>query len=172
MTASTNRERPAITVDVVLFRLSEGKLQVLLVRRNSAPFTGRWALPGGFVDSYEPLEAAARRELEEETAIRDVSLTQLHTFGDPERDPRGWIVSVAHIGFIHGDAQPRAGDDAARVEWFDVLALPELAFDHGRIIDAAVQYVRFALQQTSGLLRLLPEQYSLADLLSATSVLV
>ena len=111
---------------------------MLLIQRKHPPFEGRWALPGGFVDPHEPLADAASRELQEETGIEPAHLEQLHTFGDPGRDPRGWTVSVVYLAVLdEGEAQvlrPHAGDDAADVGWFDLLAPPPLAFDHADIL--------------------------------------
>jgi 8-oxo-dGTP diphosphatase len=138
MSTANRHERPALTVDVVLVASADGQHRVLLIRRKNPPFEGRWALPGGFVDPYEPLEDAARRELWEETGVRPANMQQLHTFGAPGRDPRGWTVSVVYLALLEeGDAgalQPQAGDDAAEVGWFDLLAPPPLAFDHADIL--------------------------------------
>ena len=92
--------RPALTVDCVVFGLDEQDLKVLLVRRGGQPFAGRWALPGGFVNMNETLDAAARRELEEETGLRIRLLEQLHTFGAVQRDPRGRVVTVAYYALV------------------------------------------------------------------------
>ena len=138
MAGSKRRERPSVTVDVVLVAPIEARLQVLLVQRKKPPFEGCWAIPGGFVEPDEPLEAAARRELWEETSAEPERLEQLHTFGDPGRDPRGWTISVTYLARL-GEAaaqdwRPRAGSDAAAVAWFDRDALPPLAFDHAQIL--------------------------------------
>jgi len=102
-----------VTVDLVIFALRDGQLQVLLIQRGIPPFEGRWALPGGFIRSGESLEAAARRELAEETGVTDVYLEQLYTFGEPDRDPRGRVVTVAYYALLTGDATPLvAGTDA------------------------------------------------------------
>ena len=131
-------QRPSVTVDVVLLVRHETGWRVLLIRRRNPPFEGHWALPGGFVEPGEPLEAAARRELLEETAVEPARLEQLHTFGDPGRDPRGWTISVAYLAVLDSDEglalRPQAGDDAAGVGWFDLAALPPLAFDHAEIL--------------------------------------
>ncbi len=141
MPDSGRHERPSLTVDIVVVALVGGQHNVLLIRRKNPPFEGRWALPGGFVDPHEPLEDAARRELWEETGVRPAHLDQLHTFGDPGRDPRGWTVSVAYLALLDGQAarslQPEAGDDAAEAAWFDLLAPPPLAFDHADILACA-----------------------------------
>ena len=143
MPASERYERPSLTVDIVIIAPIDGRHRVLLIQRKHSPFEGRWALPGGFVDPHEPLEGAARRELLEETGIEPARLEQLHTFGAPGRDPRGWTVSVAYLAVLEeGAAQsmhPRAGDDAAEVGWFDLQAPPCLAFDHADILAYARQ---------------------------------
>jgi 8-oxo-dGTP diphosphatase len=88
-------DRPSVTVDVVIFALANADLQVLLVKRKYAPFAGVWAIPGGFVRMDESLEEAAVRELAEETGVTDVYIEQLYTFGEPERDPRTRVITVA-----------------------------------------------------------------------------
>lgn len=126
--------RPAVTVDLVLVT-EEERPRVLLIRRRHEPFAGTWALPGGFVDENESLETAARRELREEAGLDVGELEQLHTFGDPGRDPRGWTVSVAYLARVDADRlAPRADDDAAEVDWHNLDELPALAFDHAKIL--------------------------------------
>lgn len=126
--------RPSVTVDVALITL-ETRPRVLLIQRKAEPFEGAWALPGGFVEENEPLIDAARRELKEETAVVQGDLEQLHTFGDPGRDPRGWTVSVAYLARVQPkELKPVAGDDARAVAWFDLNDLPPLAFDHADIL--------------------------------------
>jgi 8-oxo-dGTP diphosphatase len=134
-------DKPSLTVDVVVVALVDGQQKALLIRRKHPPFEGRWALPGGFVEPHEPLEDAARRELWEETNVEPARLEQLHTFGAPGRDPRGWTVSVAYLAILEEGAaqalQPQAGDDAAEVGWFDLCDPPPLAFDHADILACA-----------------------------------
>jgi 8-oxo-dGTP diphosphatase len=126
--------RPSLTVDVALVTVGPSP-KVLLIRRKHDPFAGRWALPGGFVDESERLIDAARRELKEETGLDHAELEQLHTFGDPGRDPRGWTVSVAYLARVVPDLlQPRAADDADEVGWFSLTEPPPLAFDHADIL--------------------------------------
>jgi len=109
-----------------------------LIRRKKEPFAGSWALPGGFVDENERLFDAAQRELEEETGISVADLEQLYTAGDPGRDPRGWTVSVAYLAQVHPDRlRPVAADDAEAVSWFPLDDLPQLAFDHAKILARA-----------------------------------
>jgi 8-oxo-dGTP diphosphatase len=106
-----------------------------LIRRKNPPFAGMWALPGGFVDMDETLEQSARRELREETGISGVRLQQLHTFGDPGRDPRGRTISVLFLARVNpARLHPQAADDAAEGAWHSLQRPPALAFDHRRIL--------------------------------------
>ncbi|MDQ5853324.1 MAG: NUDIX hydrolase, partial [Chloroflexota bacterium] len=157
---------PAVTVDVVIFTLQRGALHVLLVQRKHAPHEGCWAIPGGFVHPYYPLEAAARRELAEETGVRDVYLEQLYTFGDPGRDPRGRVISVAYIALVRAERQRLgAATDAEAVRWFPVAELPRpLAFDHDLIVSYALDRLRSKLEYTTLAFQLLPSVFSLPEL--------
>jgi 8-oxo-dGTP diphosphatase len=129
--------RPAVTVDVVLVT-RETRPRVLLIRRKNEPFAGMWAIPGGFVDMDEALETAARRELLEETGVEAEHLEQLHTFGDPGRDPRGRTVSIVYLAKVDAkQVHPQAADDAAEVGWHELDAPPPLAFDHDKILACA-----------------------------------
>jgi 8-oxo-dGTP diphosphatase len=134
--------RPMVTVDAVVWREHNGGREVLLIQRKNEPFQGMWALPGGFVEIDEPLDDAAVRELEEETGIRGVSLRQMYTFGDPDRDPRGRIITVTYIGQLSDDGQePRAADDATDVRWFPLADLPALASDHNKVLAHARKHL-------------------------------
>jgi 8-oxo-dGTP diphosphatase len=133
--------RPAVTADIVLFLTAGDELQVLLIKRAHDPSKGKWALPGGFVDENEPLKHAALRELEEETGVKRVSLEQVAAFGDPGRDPRGHTVSIAFAGVLRSNRNVKAGDDAAQAEWHPALHPPPLAFDHNKILRAALEHV-------------------------------
>jgi len=129
--------RPSVTVDIIIFRQSEKHNEVLFINRGNEPYKGKWALPGGFVDKDESLESAAARELKEETGLSGILLTQMHTFGNPGRDPRGHTVSVVYVGYLPVGAVAQAGDDAADAEWFKVNELPDLAFDHTLVVEMA-----------------------------------
>jgi 8-oxo-dGTP diphosphatase len=134
--------RPAVTVDMVIVT-REKTPRVLLIRRKHPPFVGKWAIPGGFVEMEETLEAAAQRELFEETTLRALKLEQLHTFGDPGRDPRGRVISVAYLALVDPrKLKPRAADDAAEVAWHDLMHPPTLAFDHSEILALARQRLK------------------------------
>jgi 8-oxo-dGTP diphosphatase len=126
--------RPAVTVDAVVFDPDD---HVLLIQRKHEPFQGRWALPGGFVEPDEPLDAAVIRELAEETGVRGVDLHQVGAFGDPGRDPRGHVVSIAYATTLRRRPAAAAADDAADAHWFPVAALPPMAFDHDEIVATA-----------------------------------
>ena len=129
--------RPAVTVDIVIVTKTKRR-KVLLIRRKNAPFQGSWAIPGGFVDMDESLEQAARRELLEETGVKATRLEQLHTFGEPERDPRSRVISVVYLAEVDPDkVRPVAADDAEDVGWFSLTSPPALAFDHAKILKLA-----------------------------------
>ena len=154
-----------VAVDIVVFTVHEQTLKVLLIERGIAPFKGLYALPGGFVLAEETLEQAAFRELFEETGTKDVYLEQLYTFGDPHRDPRGRVVTVAYYALVTTDKSPLlAGTDAAAAGWYPVSALPPLAFDHGKIVEYAVDRLRNKLEYTNVGFQLLPAKFTLSAL--------
>jgi len=158
-------ERPSVTVDLVVFTLRQEQLQALLVQRKHWPFEGMWALPGGFVNMDEGLEKAARRELEEETGVRDVYLEQLYTFGQPDRDPRTRVITVAYFALISSDQlELVAASDAADAGWFPVSNLPPLAFDHADIVSYAVTRLRYKLEYSAVGFQLLPAEFTLTEL--------
>jgi len=159
------RQTIQVAVDIVVFTVHEQTLQVLLIERGIAPFKGLYALPGGFVRSEETLEQAAFRELFEETGTKNVYLEQLYTFGDPHRDPRGRVVTVAYYALVPTDKSPLlAGTDAAAAGWYPVFALPPLAFDHGKIVEYAVDRLRNKLEYTNVGFQLLPTKFTLSAL--------
>ena len=153
-----------VTVDVVIFTIQKGTLKVLLVRRLIEPFIGQFAIPGGFVLEGEDLEEAALRELREETGVSDVYLEQLYTFGKPDRDPRGRVVTVAYFALVSADRELKAGTDAAEAAWFPMDDLPPLAFDHAKILDYALERLRNKLEYTTVGFQLLPEKFTLTEL--------
>jgi 8-oxo-dGTP diphosphatase len=166
-------ERPSVTVDVVIFSLVDNDLQVLLVKRKYPPFAGVWAIPGGFVRMQESLEAAAIRELAEETGVTDVYCEQLYSFGAPDRDPRTRVITVAYFALVPHDAiQPRPGDDAAETAWYSVFDLPQLAFDHEEILTYALQRLRYKLEYTAVGFELLPDVFTLSELQYAYEIIL
>jgi 8-oxo-dGTP diphosphatase len=123
--------RPAVTVDAILI---SPKNSVLLIERGREPYPGKWALPGGFIEMDEELDAACRRELLEETGINVGNLRQFKAFGGVNRDPRHRTISVLFYAFVKEELTAEAGDDAANARWFSIDQLPELAFDHQLIL--------------------------------------
>ena len=166
--------RPALTVDVVIFTLREDRLHVLLIRRAEKPFADMWALPGGFVKIDESLEKAAYRELEEETGLREAYLEQLYTYGDPTRDPRGRVVTVAYFALIPADAPLLAegGHEIAEAGWYPLEEIPSLAFDHAEIISYALRRLRYKLEYTAAGFELLPEEFTLSEIQSTYEMIL
>ena len=158
------REKPSVTVDIVVFCVREKKLCVLLIKRLLDPFKGMWAVPGGFVLIDETLEAAAKRELEEETGVKDIYLEQLYTFGEPQRDPRGRVITVAYYALTHHpEVKLAAATDASAAEWYPAYALPQLAFDHKQIVGYALQRLQRKFARTAVAFSLLPETFTLTQ---------
>ncbi len=157
--------RAALTVDCVVFGLDDEDLKVLLIQRDLEPFAGRWALPGGFVRGDETLDQAALRELSEETGVSRVYLEQLYTFGDPSRDPRERVVSVAYYALVRlSDHRVQAATDARSAAWYAVGDLPALAFDHRRILDLALARLQGKVRYQPIGFELLPAKFSLTRL--------
>jgi 8-oxo-dGTP diphosphatase len=159
----------AVTVDVVILTMSEGLLHVLLVCRGEAPFEGMWAVPGGFKRPTETLDGAAKRELVEETGVDGASLlTQFGAYGDPGRDPRMNVVTVAYLAVLRDVGSVEAGSDAAAAALIlvsDVLnGKVELAFDHLRIVRDAVERVRVELEVTGIATAFVGTTFTLAEL--------
>lgn len=154
-----------LTVDAVVFGYEEGLISILLVKRKYDPFKGCWALPGGFVLEDESLEAAVERELHEETGVKINYLEQLYTFGNPARDPRGRIVSIAYFGLVRPDAfHIQASTDAEEAQWFDIKELPEISFDHQEIIDAAIKRLQGKITYEPIGFELLDTKFTFSDL--------
>ena len=159
----------AVTVDVVILTMSEGTLHVLLVRRGEAPFEGMWAIPGGFKRPLETLDDAAKRELSEETGVDAASLlTQFGAYGDPERDPRMNVVTIAYLAVLRDVGAVVAGTDAADaalVPVSDVLKRKlDLAFDHLQIVRDAIERVRIELEVTGIATAFVGPTFTLAEL--------
>ncbi|MCF0218652.1 MAG: NUDIX hydrolase [Muribaculaceae bacterium] len=156
---------PAVTTDCVIFGFDGKELNVLLIERGIDPFKGCWALPGGFLKMDETAEEGARRELMEETNVKDVYLEQFHTFSTVDRDPRERVITIAYFALVRkSDYRLIAGDDAARAEWFPLKELPPLAFDHSDIITSAQERLRERLATTPIAFRLLDEKFKMSEL--------
>lgn len=156
---------PALTTDIVIFTINDDRLKVLLIRRAGEPFTENWALPGGFVGIDEDLEAAAVRELAEETGVTGVYLEQLYTFGRPDRDPRERVITVAYYALVPIDRlNVRASSDAREVGWFACDQLPDLAFDHTDIVGLAHKRLAAKLDYSTIALQFMPNRFTLSEL--------
>lgn len=158
-----------LTVDIVVLTIRDGVLCALAVKRGEAPYQGRWALPGGFVEIDEDLETAARRELQEETSVSpgSVRLEQLATYGAPGRDPRHRTVSVAWLAVLPRAATPEAGSDAAQAAWKSadwLLTRGRLAFDHKQILGDGVERARAKLEYTNIATAFLDTEFTIAQL--------
>jgi 8-oxo-dGTP diphosphatase len=160
------RQRLSITVDCVVFGADGEGLKVLLIERGALPLESAWALPGGFVQENESLDEAARRELREETGTTSVYLEQLYTFGEPRRDPRGRVVTVAYYALVklsdHRVLQATA--DARAAAWVPIGELPRLAFDHRQIFEVALRRLQAKVRYQPIGFTLLPRSFTLSQL--------
>lgn len=177
--------RPSVAVDLVVFTIIDAQLRVLLVKRQEHPFKGDWALPGGFVrvgesakEQGEDLDAAARRELQEETGLDPdrVHTEQLFTFGKAGRDPRMRVISVAYFALVRPDLAPfvKAGGDVSHADWLpvDQLKKLELAFDHRDIIELALARVRGKLEYSGIAFDLVPLTFTIPELRHVYSIVL
>ncbi|MDP2907531.1 MAG: NUDIX domain-containing protein [Nanoarchaeota archaeon] len=158
-------EKPSVTVDIILFTIKDESLKVLLVKRAVDPFKDMWAIPGGFILVNESLEYAAKRELLEETNVKDIYLEQLYTFGNPKRDPRTRVITVAYFALVNSEKfKLKASTDVKDVRWFSMYDMPELAFDHKKIMEYALKRLKAKLEYTTVAFSLLPEEFTLTEL--------
>jgi 8-oxo-dGTP diphosphatase len=166
---ATRFERPSVTVDVVLLTILDGALKALVIKRANPPYKGRWALPGGFVGIDESLDDAARRKLDEEAGVRGIFLEQLYTFGEPRRDPRTRVISVAYYALASAD-RVRAVVPTAEATEARFVAVPEelgassFAFDHKKILEVALERIRGKLEYAPIAYQLLPATFTLTEL--------
>ena len=146
----------------VVFQVRAGALQVLMWQRGREPFEGRWALPGGYLEPKETLEASLRRHLAAKVDVRELAhVEQLETRSDPARNPRAWELATAYLGLIPSGLDPAVPEDTA---WQTVVTLPPAAFDHGEIVDAALQRLRAKLSYTNIAFALAPAEFTLSEL--------
>ncbi|MBI5389858.1 NUDIX hydrolase [Candidatus Woesearchaeota archaeon] len=153
-----------VAVDAVVFTIQQDQLKLLLIQRKNPPFQGMYALPGGFIHPAEALEAAAHRELSEETGVKDIFLTQLGAYGAVKRDPRGRIISIAYLALIKGDQRLKPATDASAAQWLSIHQLPTLAFDHAAIIADALKRLHYEIQMTTLASQILPSKFTLTQL--------
>ena len=160
-------ESPGVTVDLSIFTVNEEQLKVMLVRRAENPYLGFWSLPGGFLKIGESLDRAAQRVLSEKSGVDDVYMEQLYTFGEPKRDPRSRVITVAYIALIPWQSLPQPeSDKVTDLTWSPVDHLPKLAFDHKAIVNYAVTRLRAKVSYSNIVYGLMPKQFRLSELQS------
>lgn len=165
----------SVAVDAIVFGYQKDKgVSVLLIKRRYAPFKGKWAIPGGFVEEKESLEVAVERELKEETGVKIDYLEQLYTFGKPNRDPRNRTISIAYFGIVNaGKFQKlQANTDAIDAEWFQIKNLPILAFDHRQILTMAIDRLRNKITYEPIGFELLDRKFAFSELEDLYSTLL
>ncbi len=164
-TKSTEYETPAVTVDLIIFTVNKDTLKVLLVKRAGEPFDGSWSLPGGFLRFGESLDDAAQRVLVDKTGVREAYLEQLYTFGQPDRDPRSRVVTIAYFALIPWENLSKpTSEKVSGLDWFSVGAIPALAFDHNAILSSGVERLRAKAGYSNIVYGLLPERFRLSEL--------
>lgn len=155
--------RPSVTTDCVIFGFDGKSLKVLLIERGVEPFKGQWAFPGGFLKPEETAEEGALRELKEETGLDAAYIDQFHTYTDPQRDPRDRVITIAYYALVRIQ-EVKGGDDAAKARWFSMDEVPQLAFDHDRILRDAMKELRERIHFEPIGFELLPEKFTMKDL--------
>jgi 8-oxo-dGTP diphosphatase len=177
--------KPSVAVDLCIFTIADAQLRLLLVKRKEFPFQGQWALPGGFVRvgessqaQGEDVDAAAARELQEETGLEAsrVFVQQFHTFGKAGRDPRLRVISIGYLALVRSDLAPfvKAGGDADAAAWHPVDALEDfdLAFDHQDIVRKALEVIRLRVEDSAIAADLVPLTFTIPELRHAYSVVL
>ena len=154
---------PAVTTDCVIFGFDGSELQVLLIERGIEPFKGKWAFPGGFLNMDETAQEGALRELKEETGLENAYIEQFNTYSDPGRDPRERVITIAHYALVRIQ-EVKGGDDAAKAQWFPIDEVPQLAFDHDKILRDAMRKLRERIHFEPIGFELLPEKFTMRDL--------
>ena len=154
---------PSVTTDCVIFGYDGTKLNVLLIERGIEPFKGRWAFPGGFIKMDETALMGAKRELLEETGLKDAYIRQFHTFSEVDRDPRERVITIAYYALVR-ISEVKGGDDAARAKWFPLDQIPSLAFDHDMILRQATAELRKQIHFEPIGFELMPEKFTMTQL--------
>jgi 8-oxo-dGTP diphosphatase len=166
-------EQPAVTVDLVIFTVNNDMLKIMLIKRAENPFAESWSLPGGFLKVGESLEEAALRVLKEKTGMENVYMEQLYTFGDPGRDPRARVITVAYFALIPWKnlIQPDS-DKVTDLMWVSVDRLPKLAFDHKSIVEYAVLRLRAKASYSNIVYSLMPIKFRLSELQNIYEIII
>ena len=158
-------EKPAVSVTVLIFTIDKGNLEILLVKRVREPFKEYWSIPGDLIYIDESLREAAMRVLQEKTGIKDVYLEQLYSFGEPNRDPRGRVITIAFFALLPRQSVDLAKTpDALHLKWTPINSLPQLAFDHEKIIEVAFERIKNKLSYSTIAQGLLPEKFRFSEL--------
>ena len=154
---------PAVTTDCVIFGFDGSELQVLLIERGIEPFKGKWAFPGGLLNMDETAGEGAMRELKEETGLENAYIEQFNTYSEPGRDPRERVITIAHYALVRIQ-EVKGGDDAAKAQWFPIDEVPQLAFDHDKILRDAMRKLRERIHFEPIGFELLPEKFTMREL--------
>ena len=153
---------PAVTSDCVIFGYDGINIKVLLIQRGIEPYKGSWAFPGGFMNMNETAEQCARRELEEETGLKNVAVEQFYTFTDVNRDPRERVITIAHYALVRL-SEVKGNDDADAAQWFTLDEVPSLAFDHDLILRKAMNKLKERICFEPVGFELLPEIFKMSE---------
>lgn len=169
-----NFTHAVVAVDIALLRLFKGKLQVLLLKLKEEPFAGKWALPGGLVTHKESLDKAAFRHLQNKINLKDdIFLEQLYSFGNPRRDPLGWVVSVSYLGLVNKNGlRLKPAKRYKAVKWVDIISLSSLAYDHENIVKTAVKRLVSKTEYTNIMQFLVKEEFTLSQLQKAYEIVL
>ncbi len=162
----TNETKMLLAVDCIIFGFDGENLKILLIKRGFEPEKGKWSLMGGFIQENESLDEAANKILLQLTGLDGVYLEQLQAFGDPQRDPKDRIVSVAYFALIDIHKYETQLNDRYHAEWFLVNEMPKLVFDHGNMVEAAKQKIRYKAALHPLLFELLPRKFTIPQLQS------
>ena len=154
---------PAVTTDCVIFGFDGSELQVLLIERGIEPFKGKWAFPGGFLNMDETAGEGAMRELKEETGLENAYIEQFNTYSEPGRDPRERVITIAHYALVRIQ-EVKGGEDAAKAQWVPIDEVPQLAFDHDKILRDAMRKLRERIHFEPIGFELLPEKFTMREL--------
>ena len=155
----------SVTTDVVIFTIEDDQLKVLLIKRSNEPFKDQWALPGGFLFEKEEPDKAAGRVLREKAGIKDVYLEQLYTFGGSGRDPRGKIITISYFALTPKEKIKIMASYKIQTPTFrSIKKLPDMAFDHNRIVNYALHRLQSKLEYTNVVYSLLPQYFTFNQL--------
>jgi 8-oxo-dGTP diphosphatase len=164
-TAFSSYQNPSLAVDLVVFGYDQNALSVLLLNRNEPPFQDQWTLPGAFLQLRERFQETCQRILQTKLGLHNIYLEQLYSFDDPDRDPRGRVISVTYYALVNPEKyQLTAGTMANDVKWFPLSSLPSLGFDHSQIVQKAVERLQSKILYHPVGFELLDQDFTLPEL--------